>query len=143
MDIRGAGARAGAAAIRSQVSLAGPLRLLCVGRNPELLAQVASSRAPETSCLLADDVTTALIVLDAVTVDAVVSGLDGLDGVRLFQRMRARHGRVLRILVTSPHGLAHGSADTAALASAVVTHEGAAGIPWLIGSTLDISPVTR
>jgi hypothetical protein len=143
MDIRGAEARVGGEAIRSHVSPAGQLRLLCVGPHPELLAQVASSRAPETSCLLADDVTTALIVLDAVAVDAVVCALDGLDGVRLFTRMRARHGRVLRILVTSPHGVAHGGADAAALASAVVTHEGAAGIPWLIGSTLDISPLTR
>jgi hypothetical protein len=143
MAIRRAAAGVEAEEIRSRVSLSGPLRLLCVGRHPEMLAQVASSRAVGTSCLLADDVTTALIVLDAVPVDAVVCALDGHDSSRLFKRMRTRHGRVLRILVTSRHGLAYGCADAAAVASAVVTHEGAANIPWLVGSTLDISPAAR
>lgn len=135
MEIRAAGG-VGTGESRQRVAMSGRLRLLCVGPHAELLAQVASSRAPEISCLLADDVTSALIVLDAVQVEAVVCALDGLDSGRLFKRMRARHTRVLRILVTSPHGLAYGNADAATLASAVVTHEGVAGVPWLVGSAL-------
>jgi hypothetical protein len=124
-------------------TVSGPLRLLCVGPQAEALATIASSRASDTCCLLADDVATALIVLDTVAVHAVVCGLASHEGGRLFKVMRARHARVLRILVSSPRGFAQDGDEAVDLASAAVTREGAAGIPWLVGSTLGLSPRAR
>jgi len=115
------------------------LRLLCTGPQAEALASIASSRAPDTCCLLAEDVTTALMILDTVTVDAVVCSLGGHDCHRLFKLMRARHARVLRILVSPPRGFGHDGGEAADLASATVTREGAAEIPWLVGSALGLS----
>src|SRR5262245_3976171 len=110
-----------------------PVSLLCVGRHASRLAALVSSRSEGISCRLAEDVRGALSLLAQHDVHAVVCELDGHDGRRLFQIMRARHARVWRVLVAAPgRGLTLDRAAAAALAHALVSEEGTAGIPALV-----------
>jgi hypothetical protein len=97
------------------------------------------SRASDTRCFVAVTVAQALEQLAVQPVHAVVCSLEGHDGRRLFQVMQVCYPLVWRVLVGSTAGMTLDCATASTLASAMVTLEGTAALPWLIASALGIS----
>jgi hypothetical protein len=126
-------ADAGARTAEGEDRTTGQVVLLCVGPRADQLVAVARSAADGSRCCSAKDDVGALRILEHEPVDAVLCGLEGNDGLHLFELMRACFPRVLRVLVFSGRGFSLEAAPALTLASAVITLHGVAGISWLVG----------